>query len=172
MVLADVEPLEPPDTHYLSAAVGWLGLGNAGEAKAELAQLGQARQNHPDVLEVRWLICAEERQWEEGLQVSRALMFAAPDRSSGWLHQAYAMRRAKEGSIRKAWEALLPAVDLFPAEPVICYNLACYACQLGQPEAARGWLERACVVGTKDQLKRMALADPDLEPLWEEIREW
>ena len=172
MVLGDVQPLEPPDTHYLSAALGWVELGNLAEAKAELAQLGQSRQNHPDVLEVRWLICAEEHHWQEGLQVARALMFAAPDRSSGWLHQAYALRRAPGGSVQKAWEALLPAFDLFPREAIICYNLACYACQMHQLEVARVWLKRAQAIGQQEQIRQMALSDADLEPLWTEIRQW
>jgi hypothetical protein len=165
-----VQPLEPPDTHLVAAALGWLGLGNLPEAKAELAQIGAARQFHPDVLEVRWLVSAEEERWEEGLQIARALLQNAPERSSGWLHQAYALRRVQDGGIKKAWEALLPAFDKFPREPIICYNLSCYACQMNQLEAARVWLKRAVVIGDKDKVKRMALQDSDLQPLWEEIQ--
>src|SRR5438128_9821614 len=127
-----MKKLEAPDTHYLSAAIGWLGLGCREEAKAELALITPARQNHPDVLEVRWVLCAEERQWEDALQIARALLESAPNRSSGWLHQAYALRRVQDGGVRKAWEALLPAFDKFPKESTICYNLSCYACQLEQ----------------------------------------
>ena len=32
-----MQNIEPPDTHHISAALGWLGLGNIAEAKAELA---------------------------------------------------------------------------------------------------------------------------------------
>ena len=165
-----MKPLEPPETHYLSAAVGWLGLGNAAEARAELAHIGPALQNHPDVLEVRWLICAEENRWDEGLQIARSLLHTAPDRSSGWLHQAYAARRARDGSLKAAWDALLPAFDRFPKEPTIPYNLSCYACQMQRLEDARLWLQRAFAIGDKEHIKQMALADPDLQPLWEEIR--
>jgi tetratricopeptide (TPR) repeat protein len=166
-----MQPLEPPETHYLSAAQGWVELGNLTEARAELAQISATRQIHPDVLEVRWFICAEEQHWEEGLQVARSLLHAAPDRASGWLHQAYALRRVSNGGVSKAWDALLPAFDLFPKESIIPYNLSCYACQLNQLETARDWFKRALMTGDKDQIKRMALADPDLEPLWPEIRE-
>jgi Flp pilus assembly protein TadD len=162
--------LEPPDIHYLSAALGWLGLNNPAEAKAELASIGAAYQNHPDVLEVRWLICADEERWDEGLQVARTLLHTAPERCSGWLHQAYALRRVTEGGVKKAWQALLPAFDRFPKESIICYNLSCYACQMQQLEAARVWLKRALVIGGKEAVKRMALADPDLEALWQEIK--
>ena len=164
-------PLEPPELHHLNAALGWLGLGNLAEAKAELAGIDPSRQNDPDVLEVRWMVCAEEQRWAEGLDVARALLEAAPNRVSGWLHQAYALRRAPGGSVKAAWKALLPAFDKFPKEPTVSYNLACYACQLDQLEAARVWFKRAVVIGGKDMIKRMALADTDLEPLWAEIKE-
>jgi Flp pilus assembly protein TadD len=166
-----MEPLEPPDTHYLLGAVGWLELGNLGEAKEELERLGPARQMHPDVLEVRWLISTEEQKWGEGLQIARALLHADPERASGWLHQAYALRRVPDGGIQKARDALLPAYEKFPKESTISYNLSCYACQLGQLEDARLWLKRALAVSGKDRIKRMALSDSDLEPLWREIEQ-
>src|SRR5204863_2274137 len=111
-----------------------------------LALLDARHKEHPDVLEVRWLLSAEERRWDDALQIARALVQSAPDRSSGWLHQAYALRRISEGSVRKAWEALLPAFDKFPKEPTISYNLSCYACQMQQLEAARVWFKRAAVI--------------------------
>jgi hypothetical protein len=165
-----MQELQPPDTFFLSAAIGWLQLGDVGEAKAELGNLSEGAHNHPDVLEVRWLICAQEQQWAEGLLIARELLKGAPNRSSGWLHHAYALRRVAEGSVKMAWEALLPAFDKFPGEPTIAYNLSCYACQMQQLDAARVWFKRACVIGNEKEMKKMALADPDLQTLWEEIR--
>ncbi len=170
MLCAVMPPIEPPDVHYLAAAVGWLGLGNAGEARAELAQMSAGLQRHPDVLEVRWLICAEEQHWEEALQVARELLVHAPERSSAWLHQAYALRRVRGGGLQQAWDALLPAFEQFPREATIPYNLSCYACQMRQLELAREWLKRATAIGGIEPITQMALADPDLEPLWGEIR--
>ena len=163
-------PLEAPELHHLNAAVGWLELGNVAEAKAELAGVGPQHENDPDVLEVRWLICAEEKRWEEGLEIAHGLLDRAPDRVTGWLHQAYALRRVPGGSVKAAWNALLPAFDRFPKEPTVSYNLACYACRLGQLDTARTWFKRALLVGGKEAIKRMALADSDLEALWEEIK--
>jgi predicted Zn-dependent protease len=162
--------LEPPDTHYFAAAVGWLELGNPTEARTELGLISPPQQEHPDVLEVRWAISAEAKRWEEALEAAQALLRCAPARSSGWLHRAYALRRISGGSVQKAWDALLPALDKFPKEPTIPFNLACYACQLHQPEVARVWLKRAVAVGGKHKIKRMALRDADLQPLWDEIR--
>ena len=166
-----MQKIEPPDTHYLLAAVGWMELGNPAEARAELAQVSPARQEHPDVLEVSWSLSAEQGRWEEALQVSQALLRRAPKRSSGWLHQAYALRRVPDGSVQKAWEALLPAFDKFPKEPTIPFNLSCYACQMGQLDTARDWLQRAMAIGGKQKIQQMALNDSDLEPLWDEIRQ-
>jgi len=163
--------LEPPDTHCFLAAVGWIELGNLAEARAELAQVSAAQQAQPDVLELRWSIAAAENRWEEALQVAETLVRRAPRRSSGWLYQAYALRRVPNGSIQKAWEALLPAFDKFPKEPTVPFNLSCYACQLRQLDVARNWLHRAVAVGGKEKIKQMALEDADLEPLWAEIRQ-
>jgi len=167
--MAEMKPIEPPDKHCLSAAVGWLELGNPREAKAELALISLAGQTHPDVLEVRWLVCADQKTWAEALDAARALVESAPDRPTGWLHQAYALRRVPDGSVQRAWDALLPVADKFPKEPTIPFNLACYACQMHDLESARQWLKRALAIGGRERIKAMALADPDLEALREEI---
>jgi Flp pilus assembly protein TadD len=164
-------PLEPPDIFFLSAAVGWLELGNATEAAAELEKISPKNQRQPDVLEVRWMLLAEAKRWDDALKITHALVQAAPDRSSSWLHHAYALRRASTGGLQPAWDALLSAHAKFPREATIAFNLSCYACQLQQLEEARSWFHRALKLGGKDKIKAMALGDADLEPLWAEIRE-
>jgi hypothetical protein len=164
-----VEPLAPPDTHHLDAAIGWLGLDCVDDARVELAKIPAGNQNHPDVLEVRWTIFAHEKQWRDALEIAEQELKYAPDESSGWLHRAYTLRRVGGGGLSQAWDALLPAAEKFPAEPVIAYNLSCYACQMQQLDIARRWLNRAVAAGKKDAIKKMALADGDLQPLWEEI---
>jgi tetratricopeptide (TPR) repeat protein len=166
-----MQNIEPPDSHYLSAAMGWLGLGQPTEAAIELAMISSEYEGHPDVLEVRWVIYVQRQKWQSALQAARTLVQTAPERSSGWLHQAYALRRLPEGGLQKAWDALLPAYNQFPKEATIPYNLSCYACQLQQLEEARLWLQRALKIGNKDRIKEMALDDPDLKPLWDEIRQ-
>jgi predicted Zn-dependent protease len=166
-----MQPLEPPTTHLLSAALGWLGLGAPKEARAELDQVSTGLQNHPEVLEVRWQVSAEEKRWHEGLQIARSLLHHAPERASGWLHQAYALRRIPEGGLKSAWDALLPAREKFPEEPLIPYNLACYASQMAQFDQAREWLRLALALGGKEAVKRIALEDEDLKALWDEIKD-
>jgi len=166
-----VQRLRPPDSHHLDAAVGWLGLGCVAEAQAELDLISAMRQKHPAVLEARWTICAREKRWAEALEIAQAELTVAPDDCAGWLHRAYALRRVPDGGLPQAWEALLPAAEKFPREPVIAYNLSCYACQLQQPSVARRWLRQAMKAGDREAIRHMALADDDLQPLWTEIRE-
>jgi tetratricopeptide (TPR) repeat protein len=156
--------------HFLSAAIGWMELGNLAEAKAELGKVAPGLAGHPTVLEVTWAIHAAGNNWPDALVAAEQLVQSAGDRASGWLHRAYALRRTPGGGLEAAWKALLPAVDRFPAEATIPYNLACYACQLGQLDEARRWLKRAVAVGEKSKIKVMAGSDADLQPLWGEIK--
>ncbi|MSU62056.1 MAG: tetratricopeptide repeat protein [Pedosphaera sp.] len=167
-----MDKLTAPDTHHLGFATGWLELGNATEALTELAKLSPATATHPDVLEVRWAIAARVDDWKQALEVAQRLVETEPGRASGWLHRAYALRRVTGGGLQSAWDALLPAAMKFPGEPTIPYNLACYACQLGQLDGARAWLLGARAIGGKSEIKRMALKDEDLKPLWTEVSEW
>ena len=162
--------LEQPDIHHLKAAVGWLELGNAAEALIELDNLRATAQSHPDVLEARWLSLARLQRWEAAAKTGRALIAAAPDRPIGWLHQAYALRRAPNGGLLAAFNALAPVANQFPKEATIPYNLACYTCQM-QRDATEtmNWLEQAIAAGDRKEIIAMAMKDPDLEPLRTEI---
>jgi tetratricopeptide (TPR) repeat protein len=160
-----------PDIHYLSAAVGWLELGNPSEAGEEIARISPEVLTHPEVLEVRWQVCAAGQRWDPALEVAELLMQKAPDRPAAWLHRAYAMRRAKKGSLEKAWDVLFPAAALFPKEALIPYNLACYATQLGRLDEGWDLLQKAIeACGDDMTIKKMALADHDLEPLRERLQ--
>ena len=162
--------LRQPDLQFLRAAVGWLELGNAAEALVELDQLSEPLQSHPDVLETRWLALAQNQRWDAAAKVGRALIAAAPDRAVGWLHHAYALRRATGGGLLAAFNALAPVAGKFPKEATIPYNLACYTCQM-QRDAAEtlDWLQKAITAGKRKEILARAMEDPDLEPLRAEI---
>lgn len=169
-----METLKHPDVLHLQAAEGWLGLGNHIEANEELEQITPQLRTHPDVLEMRWQIYAKEKRWEACVEIARALIQLAPSRPIGWINLAYASRRTKGGSLQAAWEALLPMAERFPAEPIVPFNLACYACQLKRLDGARDWLQKAFENAKKkgcfDQIRLMALDEADLEPLWGEMK--
>jgi hypothetical protein len=105
------------------------------------------------------------------VKTNRPSFQAVPDDSFGWIHQAHALRRMEGVGVKAAWDALLPAADKFPTEPTVAFNLACYACQLGNLKEARDWLHKAIELGDAQEIKARALGEPDLEPLWAKIGE-
>jgi tetratricopeptide (TPR) repeat protein len=165
-----MKPLLVPDAHHFNAAVGWLELGNCVEARAELALISPENFRHPLVLELRWSLDAEDKKWDAALVIAQEIIAVRPDDAAGWLHCAYALRRAKSGGLEKALTFLEPVAQKFSDEPVIAFNLACYACQLNQLDEARRWLKRATEIGGEKEIHRMALADDDLKPLWAELK--
>jgi Flp pilus assembly protein TadD len=167
-----VQSLDHPDLHFLNAAQGWLGLDCPEEAVVELNAIAPEFQLHPEVLEARWQLETRQQNWDAALRVAQLELQNTPDDSSGWLHHAYALRRASQGGLIMAWGALLPAAQKFPQEPVIAYNLACYACQLKEMDKAREWLDRAVKFGGREEIHKMALSDEDLKPLWPEIQKY
>ncbi|MGB9603463.1 MAG: tetratricopeptide repeat protein [Limisphaerales bacterium] len=162
-------PLEPPDTHYYLAAIGWLELGNPQEALEELNHISPEGENDPDVIELRLQIYSEFKEWELMLKYSERLVSISPNRPSGWINRSYALHELKQTA--SAYNLLLPAADKFPRIFTIPYNLSCYSCQLGKIEEAINWFKKALAIAeNKDELKSMALSDKDLEPLWKIIQ--
>jgi len=164
-----VKPLGHPDCFHLQAARGWLELGNPLEANEELEKIAPALCVHPDVLEVRWQISAKARRWEACIDLAEGIIALTPDNPFGWIHRSFALHELKR--TQEAWDNLIRVIKKFPDEPIIPYNLACYACQLGRLQAALNWLEKAFAVGDATKIKSMALADSDLKPLWDKIEQ-
>ncbi len=163
-----MDELEPPDRHHLSAATGWMELGNPREARAELLRISEQQQQRPEVLELHWRICAEEKDWATALAVARQLVQVDPEDPAGWIHQSYSLHELKRTA--EARDLLLGVAGKFSRIGTVAYNLACYTCQLGQTDEARRWLSRAIQLSGKERVKAMALTDPDLAPLRDEIR--
>ena len=155
------------DLHCVRAAEGWFELGNTPEAEAELALLAPPVQLHPIVSELRWQIHAQRKQWPDCVTIARAMTVIAPLQPLGWIHLSYALHELQR--TQAAWDNLIAVVEDFPKEPTMRYNLACYACQLGDLPEARRWLKKTFALGRKKETKPMALEDPDLQPLWPEI---
>ena len=70
-------------------AEGWLGLGSAREAAAELGDVPDAEREHPDVLAVTWSIHAAQDEWAHAYGIAcRQLEVDAGD-VRGWINQSY-----------------------------------------------------------------------------------
>lgn len=147
--------LEQPDTFHLSAAIGWLGLGKWQEANEELEKITPGLRAHPDVLEVRLEIYSKAGKWDITAEIARALVKIRPNDPQLWISLAYATRRMPNGGIPLAKMILAKAQPLFPKEPLIAYNLACYECQIGNWKVAWKWLESAFDLGDLKKVKLM-----------------
>ena len=133
----------------------------------ELERIAAESQAHPDVLEMRWRIDAGECLWAASLAVAEQLVRVDPENPSGWIHRSYSLHELKRTV--EARDCLLAVEGKFRGIPTIPYNLACYACQLGDLAGARTWLARAARLLGKEELKELAAADGDLLPLRDEI---
>jgi tetratricopeptide (TPR) repeat protein len=158
-----VKPLSPPDTHYLLAAQGWVELGNAAEAAMELERIAPELRGHPDVLEVRWEICARDQQWPACVELAQALERGDPQRPTGWIRHSFALHELKR--TEEAYRRLAAVAGGFPGVWTIPYNLACYCSQLGKFDEAREWFKKAVAIDEPTVMKA-SLEDPDLKPMW------
>jgi predicted Zn-dependent protease len=90
-----------------------------------------------------------------------------PERPLGWLHRAHTLHQL--GRTKEAKDLLLSVVNDFESNSTIPYHLARYCCGLGQADQAKQWLGKALLVAADmtevERLRRMAMEDPDLEPL-------
>lgn len=159
----DTSNLERADQFYLSAASGWIGLGDLASARAELKQLSATAQNHPQACMVQSEYYFASNEWDRLALLSDQLVLKFPAYEQLWINRSYALHELKR--TREAFDALLPAVEKFPEVWLLRYNLACYCAQLSLKEEAVKWLLRAVTLGSKKEVKAMALEDPDLEPI-------
>lgn len=157
------------DQIHLEAAEGWVELGNLQEATEELEKISLENRSHPDVLAVRYTVYDVAKRWELAAEVAQALCKLVPENPLGWIHLSYSLHEMKR--TKEAWDVLLPVANKFADDDLIAYNLACYACQLGNLKEAMKWLEKAIDLADSKEIKLRALNDPDLQPLWADISE-
>jgi tetratricopeptide (TPR) repeat protein len=159
--------LETPDSFFVDAAQGWLGLGDVASANDELNKISPKLQNHPQVLLVRCEIATCAKQWDVALSLANTVIKTAPKERQGWIHRSFALHELKR--TQEAYDQLLPAVKNFPKFWLIPYNLACYCAQLDRLPEAWDWFQKAVKLGGSEQVRTLALDDSDLQPLWRNI---
>lgn len=156
------------DQRFLNAADGWLGLGDPLAANEELEQISPESRAHPEVLEMRFKICAETNHWIPAVEIAQTMAKLLSDNPWGHFHLAFALHELKR--TEEAYEVLKRVVDKFPKEWLMRFNLACYSCRLGNLKEALSWLEKAIDLAGKKDVRKLALQDNDLEPLWATIK--
>jgi tetratricopeptide (TPR) repeat protein len=132
------------------------------EANEELEQIDADQRSHTEVLALRVKIYRALKKWELMQSVAKRLALIEPDTPQWTVSWAYATRRAD--SIEGARIILVNAVERQPDVAIFHYNLACYACQLGNLDEAKARLKQAFELEPKYRIT--ALEDEDLEALW------
>jgi tetratricopeptide (TPR) repeat protein len=145
----------------LSHARGYLELGMVREAAAELDAIEPADADDAAVRALRVALLHELQDWPRLQQLARELVARQPDEAGWWVSLAFATRRCE--SLEGARAILLEAEQRHAAEPVIHFNLGCYAAQLGALDEARVRVLRA--IALSEDFRAIARSDPDLAPL-------
>jgi tetratricopeptide (TPR) repeat protein len=161
-----VKSIRPPDLHHLHAAQGWLELGNCHEASEDLEKVSPENRLHPDVLEVRWHINSNAKQWHACLDIAAKLVLVAPERPDSWIHRSFSLHELKR--TQEAFDQLLPVAEKFAEDWTVPYNLACYCSRLGRFKEAQQWFEKALAIGG-EAVQQAGNGDPDLKPLWDNL---
>jgi tetratricopeptide (TPR) repeat protein len=147
---------------HLDTTLGYLALGMHQDAWDELESLPPELRADVGVIELRIEILQRLEKWESARVLAESLAKRCPENPHWWILWAYSLRR--EQSVEAAQRVLREARAIHPNVGMIAYNLACYACMLGDLEEARILLQIA--FSLDPLLRKTALDDPDLEPLW------
>lgn len=154
----------PTEAHqHLIVAQGYLELGMALDADAEIDRIDPELRHLPEVLVARVCIYLTLEKWELMQTVAKRLVNHNPDNLQWTVWLAYATRRAV--SIDAAKRILLEAVERHPDAALFHYNLACYESVQGEVEVAKARLQHALKLDPSLRLK--AVDDPDLKAVWQ-----
>lgn len=151
------------DQHYLRAAEGWLDLGNANEAEAELSRIDAGQRRHPDVLHMQWQIYRKAKNWPGCYQTAQALTETAPKDPRAWTSFAQTLYYTQR--VQEAYDIAVAKITSFPTHWPLYYDAACYACLTGRLDQARQFLQLASAMGNEAEVKQLAAQDPDLVAL-------
>ena len=87
-------------------------------------------------------------------------------KSTNWERSAPALAYFATKEYDKAIEALSQALEEFPDDPAVLYNLACAESMAGDPENALAHLGRSVVQG--ERFRELASTDTDFDPIRDE----
>lgn len=150
-----------PEKH-LTYASGYLQLDLYQEARAELDQLPPEAAQTPGALALKIEVGMGLASWEDVIELAPRLIQHDSSPERPWVAWAYALRELQRHT--EAQEILLTGRRLIRRpSPLVDYNLACYACLLGEVDEARSLLED--VFARDPSWREIARNDPDLAPL-------
>ena len=130
-----------------------------------LAELDELTAVNSIALHLRVDALFRLHDWSAAAAICLPMTEQEPSDPGWWIQAAYAQRRAS--SIEEAEMVLLAALTRHPANGLILYNLACYACVQARSDEARNYFHRAASTDP-EQMLTMGMRDPDLQG----IRPW
>jgi Flp pilus assembly protein TadD len=149
------------DFRRAECAVGYANLGMFSDALEELETLSPAMSSDPGVQEFKLRLLERSSRWQEAAGLAARLASAHPNEPRWFIAWAFAKRRSD--SIETASKILTDAASLHPKDPLIQFNLGCYAAQRGDLSSAQNYVRHA--IELDHDLEKLAHEDPDLEPL-------
>ncbi len=150
---------------HLLAATGFMELGMLTEAANELDKIELEGRALPVIIAFQFSLFSDMKNWSRAEGAACQMVQAMPEAAEWWINWAFATRKAT--SVEAANQILLRAEKKCPQDATIQFNLSCYACQMGNLEEAKRRVGTAISLDRKYRL--MALDDPDLEPLWNDL---
>jgi predicted Zn-dependent protease len=142
----------------LQAATGWLELGIADEALAELESLPSEARSQRAVLELKLAAEMVNQSWNSASDTARLLCLKAADEPVFFLRAAFCLHET--GDTLAACNWLLRGPKTLFEMAVFHYNLACYLWTLGEAGRARSHLKQAITMD--ESLLEAARGDRDL----------
>ena len=149
---------------HISYARGYGELGLFKDALKELDKIDPAERDHKSARVCRLVICTSMEDWSAVVEAAKGLAHEFPEESEWGIQWAYGARRAE--SLGMARRILLDALERFPEEPCIQYNLGCYDCIDGNLHDAKGRVRSA--IELDRSYLQLARRDTDLNG----IQEW
>ena len=162
------------DQRHIEVAIAWLKLSkkNHQEASEELWQINPRFRKHPRFLHIWWHICSKAGNLDASLEIAKQRLEVDPNDGPSWSDLSWTLHRM--GKTQEALDSLWAVKGRFPRYDLIPHNLTCYLCVLGRIEEARVWMRRTLEVAAKEgeeaKRRQRMLDDPELEPLWPDLK--
>jgi Flp pilus assembly protein TadD len=146
----------------LEAADGYLFLGLAGDALAQLDKVPKEDRVQATVLIARGRVLLHLRKWADAERLAAHGTMKHPDHEEFTVQRAFALHQLKQGDA--AMNVILAAPEWLRRTGILHYNLGCYEALLGDLKTARQCIKVACQMNTA--MRKNAAIDPDLRELW------
>ncbi len=156
-----------PGEHFLSAAEGWLDLGMAAEAMAELKSVPLASRRDARFLALMHRTLVAQGQWEDALLFANRWTQRLPNDPDSWIALASTLEKVPvpHGGLQAAWDVLRPRVDTFPEDGRFPVKLASYAIHLNRPRQAEEWLAMVMKQISHPTISRIVQEDEALKKM-------